>query len=307
MKFKSIRERLLASSMICGAALLGVSTEALAQTQAAGNEVTEIVVTGSRIKQPGLESASPITSIGADEIRLQQTSEVEQVIRFLPASVAGDNPARNNGTAGVTTVDLRGLGPQRNLIMIDGHRVTPYNENGSVDVSVIPTALLDRVDVITGGASAVYGSDAISGLINFVFKKNFEGVEFDTGYSQTGAKDGATYRASLTLGVNAPDDRGNLAMSLGYSKREPVLLGDRPQGQVGVVSATGGGLGVLVPPEPTNCGGPGAVATNFGGSSTTVPSRLALVGVPASTGAFQVREDRTLDKNCSVFNFNPFN
>ena len=295
----------MASSMICGVALLGLSSQAFAQ--AGADEVEEVVVTGSRITTPGLQSASPITSIGAAEIALQQTSEVEQVLRFLPSTIPGDNPARNNGTAGATTVDLRGLGPQRNLIMIDGKRITPYNENGRVDVSVVPTALLERVDVITGGASAVYGSDAISGVVNFVFKKNFEGVEFDTGYSQTGQKDGATYRAALTLGANAPDGKGNIAMSLGYSKREPVLLGDRPQGQVGIVSATGGGLGVTSPPSPTNCGGPGAVPTTFGGSSTTVPSRLALVGVPAATGAFQVREDRTLGPNCSVFNFNPFN
>ena len=105
MIFKSIRERLLASSMICGAALMGVSTQAYAQA-AAGNEIQELVVTGSRIKTPGLESASPITSIGSEEIRLQQTSEVEQIIRFLPSSVPGDNPARNNGTAGASTIDL---------------------------------------------------------------------------------------------------------------------------------------------------------------------------------------------------------
>lgn len=303
--FKTTRDRLMASSMICGVALMGLSSQAFAQ--AGAQELEEVVVTGSRITTPGLQSASPITSIGAAEIALQQTSEVEQILRFLPSTIPGDNPARNNGTAGATTVNLRGLGPQRNLIMIDGKRITPYNEGGAVDVSVVPTALIERVDVITGGASAVYGSDAISGVVNFIFKKNFEGVELDTGYSQTGDKDGATYRAALTLGANAPDGKGNIAVSLGYSKREPVLLGDRATGQVGIVSATGGGLGVTSPPSPTNCGGPGSVPTNFGGSSTTIPSRIALTGVPASAGAFQVREDRTFGPNCSVFNFNPFN
>ncbi len=295
----------MASSMICGVALMGLTSQAYAQ--AAGADVEEVVVTGTRITTPGLQSASPITSIGAEEIKLQQTSEVEQIIRFLPSSVPGDNPARNNGTGGATTVDLRGLGPQRNLIMIDGKRITPYSELGRVDVSTIPTALIERVDVITGGASAVYGSDAISGVVNFIFKKNFEGVELDTGYSQTGDKDGATYRAALTFGASAPDGKGNVAVSLGYSKREPVLLGDRASGQVGIVTLTGGGLGVTAPPSPTNCGGPGSVPTTFGGSSTTVPSRIALTGVPAATGAFQVRDDRTFGPNCSVFNFNPFN
>ncbi|MDP3853704.1 TonB-dependent receptor domain-containing protein [Phenylobacterium sp.] len=302
MKIKTMRERLLASSMICGVAMAAFSaTAAYAQTE---EEVAEVVVTGSRIQVPGLQSASPITTVGADEIRLQQASEIEQVIRFLPASVPGDNPARNNGTAGVSTVNLRGMGPQRNLIMVDGKRVTPYDVNGRVDVSVIPTAMLDRVDVITGGASAVYGSDAISGMINFILKKDFEGVEFDTGYTQTGEGDGKTYRAALTVGANVADGRGNVALNMGYSKREPVLLGDRPFGQVGVVTATGGGLGVTAPPAPTNCGGPGSVPTTFGGSTTTVPTRLAIAGGP---GLGQIRDDGTLGANCSVFNFNPFN
>src|SRR3990167_1393015 len=214
-----MRERLLASSMICGVAMAAFSaTAAYAQ-----EEVQEVVVTGSRIQVPGLQSASPITTVGADEIRLQQASEVEQVIRFLPASVPGDNPARNNGTAGVSTINLRGLGPQRNLIMMDGKRITPYDVNGRVDVSVIPTAMLERVDVITGGASAVYGSDAISGMINFILKKDFEGVEFDAGHSLTGDGDAKTYRAALTVGANVADGRGNVVMNLGYSKREPLL------------------------------------------------------------------------------------
>ncbi|WP_411288799.1 TonB-dependent receptor domain-containing protein, partial [Phenylobacterium sp.] len=185
--------------------------------------------------------------------------------------------------------------------------VPASSTSGVVDIGTIPAGLIERVDVVTGGASAVYGSDAISGLVNFIFKRNFEGVELDTGYSQTGDKDGATYRAALTIGANVAEGRGNVAMSLGYSKREPVLLGDRAIGQVGIVTATGGGLGVTSPPHPVNCGGPGSVPTTFGGSSTTIPSRIALVGVPAATGAFQVREDRTLGPNCSVFNFNPFN
>lgn len=287
--------------MICGAALAAMSATAAYAQQ---DEVSEVVVTGSRIQVPGLESASPITTVSADEIRLQQTSEVEQIIRFLPVAVPGDNPARNNGTAGVSTVNMRGLGVQRNLIMVDGKRVTPYNVDGAVDVSVIPTAMLERVDVITGGASAVYGSDAISGAINFILKKNFEGVELDTGYSQTGEGDGKVYRAALTIGANVADGRGNVALNLGYSKREAVLLGDRPFGQVGVVTATGGGLGVTTPPSPTNCGGPGSVPTTFGGSTTTVPTRVAIAGGPALG---QFRDDGTLGANCSVFNFNPYN
>jgi len=300
-----LRERLLASSILCGAIFLGLTATQAVAAEAEANDVSEIVVTGSRIQVPGLQSASPITTVGAEEIRLQQTSEVEKIIRFLPVSVPGDGDARNNGTAGATTINLRGLGPQRNLIMVDGKRVTPYNTDGRVDVSIIPTAMLERVDVITGGASAVYGSDAISGLVNFILKRNFEGLETDVGFSQTGHKDGQTYRASVTLGANVADGRGNVAMNVGYSKREGVLLGDRPFGQIGIDTPTGFGLGVSAPPEPTNCSGPGAVANAFNGSTTTVPTRLAIAGVGGSLG--QIHDDRTIGPNCSTFNFNPFN
>jgi len=187
LNIKSKRQRLMASSMICGAAFAAMAVSPAAAQVA---EVEELVVTGSRIQVPGLESASPILTVGAAEIGLQQQPEVEKIIRFLPISVPSDGDAVNNGTAGVSTINLRGLGAQRNLVLIDGQRVTPYNTDGQVDVSVIPTAFLERIDVITGGASAVYGSDAISGAINFVLKKDFEGVELDTKYSVTGEGDG---------------------------------------------------------------------------------------------------------------------
>ncbi len=291
--------------MICGAAFAAMAVSPAAAQVA---EVEELVVTGSRIQVPGLESASPIMTVGAAEISLQQQPEVEKIIRFLPISVPGDGDAVNNGTAGVSTINLRGLGAQRNLVLIDGQRVTPYNTAGQVDVSVIPTAFLERVDIITGGASAVYGSDAISGAINFILKKNFEGVELDTKYSVTGAGDGEVISTSLTFGSNVADGRGNVAMSLNYSQREGVLFGTRPLGSMGIVTASGANYqnfldGRLPTPPPAGCGGPGSVAA--GGSTTTVPTRTQITGVGAA--AFQFREDGTLGPNCSVFNFNPFN
>ena len=271
-------------------------------------EVEELVVTGSRIQVPGLESASPIVTVGAAEIGLQQQPEVEKIIRFLPISVPSDGDAVNNGTAGVSTINLRGLGAQRNLVLIDGQRVTPYNTDGRVDVSVIPTAFLERIDVITGGASAVYGSDAISGAINFVLKKNFEGVELDTKYQVTGEGDGEVVTTSLTFGSNVADGRGNVAMSMNYSKREGVLLGARPLGNLGIVTASGANYqnfldGVQPTAAPAGCGGPNSVAA--GGSTTTLPTRTQITGVGAAQ--FQFREDGTLGANCGVFNFNPYN
>lgn len=306
MNIKSKRERLLASSMICGAAFAVMAVSPAAAQQVA--EVEELVVTGSRIQVPGLESASPIVTVGAAEIGLQQQPEVEKIIRFLPISVPSDGDAVNNGTAGVSTINLRGLGAQRNLVLIDGQRVTPYNTDGRVDVSVIPTAFLERIDVITGGASAVYGSDAISGAVNFVLKKNFEGVELDTKYQVTGEGDGEVVTTSLTFGSNVADGRGNVAMSMNYSKREGVLLGARPLGNLGIVTASGANYqnfldGVQPTAAPAGCGGPNSVAA--GGSTTTVPTRTQITGVGAAQ--FQFREDGTLGANCGVFNFNPYN
>lgn len=291
--------------MICGAAFAAM---AVSPATAQVAEVEELVVTGSRIQVPGLESASPILTVGAAEIGLQQQPEVEKIIRFLPISVPSDGDAVNNGTAGVSTINLRGLGAQRNLVLIDGQRVTPYNTAGQVDVSVIPTAFLERVDIITGGASAVYGSDAISGAINFILKKNFEGVELDTKYSVTGAGDGEVISTSLTFGSNVADGRGNVALSMNYSQREGVLFGTRPLGNLGIETASGANYqnfldGRQPTPPPAGCGGPGSVAA--GGSTTTVPTRTQITGV--GTSAVQFREDGTLGPNCGVFNFNPFN
>lgn len=305
LNIKSKRQRLMASSMICGAAFAAMAVSPAAAQVA---EVEELVVTGSRIQVPGLESASPILTVGAAEIGLQQQPEVEKIIRFLPISVPSDGDAVNNGTAGVSTINLRGLGAQRNLILIDGQRVTPYNTDGRVDVSVIPTAFLERIDVITGGASAVYGSDAISGAINFILKKDFEGVELDTKYSVTGEGDGEVISTSLTFGSNIADGRGNVAMSMNYSKREAVLLGARPLGNLGIVTASGANYqnfldGQQPTPSPAGCGGPNAVAA--GGSTTTIPTRTQITGV--GTSALQFREDGSLGPNCSVFNFNPYN
>jgi len=132
---KSMRQRLLASSMICGAALL--ATQVQAQSTSV---VQEVVVTGSRIQTPGIQSASPIVTINSEQIRQQQTPEAEKILRLLPSVVPGDGDAVNNGTAGVSTVNLRRLGAQRNLVLLNGKRMTPYNVDGEVDLSNVPTS-----------------------------------------------------------------------------------------------------------------------------------------------------------------------
>jgi iron complex outermembrane recepter protein len=300
---------MLATTIIAGMSFVAPAFAQTATPPLAEDEV--VVVTGTRIQTPGTTSSSPITSVGAAELEFNQSSEVEKVLRDLPITVPGDGENTNNGTAGATTVNLRDLGAQRNLIMIDGKRVTPYNINGIVDISIVPSAMLERVDIVTGGASAVYGSDAISGAINFVLKRNFEGVEANYETSTTGVSDGRTHNASLAFGSALPDDRGNVAMAFSYAKRDGVQFGARDYGRVGVSTASGAGLGNTGAAEPANCSGPNTVPTTFGGSGTTVPARINSIpgntGVGTGTQGLQVTDNGGIGPFCNQFNFNPYN
>ncbi|MEQ1808420.1 MAG: TonB-dependent receptor [Terricaulis sp.] len=297
--------------LFVGAALAALSqgTTAFAQDAAAFEDEEAIVVTGTRIRSPGVVSASPIDSVDAEEIARQQQPELERVIRVLPITIPGDGQNTNNGTIGAATLNLRGLGPQRNLIMMDGQRVTPFGPPGTVDTQVIPTALIERIDIITGGASATYGSDAISGAINMIMRRDFEGVDLTYNRSITGEGDGEINSAALTMGAGLENNRGNVTLSLNYGNREGVLFGARPLGRLGIVTADGGGYSEFLsgqPPlaPPAGCGGDDTVATSQGGSSRTVPTRLSIAGGP---GLGQFRDDGTIGANCSLFNFNPYN
>jgi iron complex outermembrane recepter protein len=289
---------------------LFISQGVMAQEEAAADKTVEkIQVTGSRIRSANAMSTSPISTIGEIEIKQQQQPEVERIIRNLPSALPGDGSNVNNGSGGAASINLRGLGRNRNLVLMNGKRMVPFNTSGHVDTSSIPTALIDRIDLVTGGASAVYGSDAISGAMNVVLKNDFEGVEFETGHSRTAEADAFTQNASLTLGGNFDDDKGNAVMSIGWLNRDPLLLGQRALGNLGIDTASGAnysnfldGIAPTPPADPT-CGGPNAVEA--GGSTTTIPTRIALFGVPSVGGQF--RDGGNIGSNCSVFNFNPYN
>ena len=296
---------------------MSMTNSAYAQSSNSEDVIEEVVITGSRITRPGTISSSPIQTITAEEISFQQEVEVERILRDLPATIAGDGQNTNNGTEGAATVDLRGLGSERNLILLNGRRVTPFNYNGEVDTSIIPTALIDRIDIVTGGASAVYGSDAIAGAINIIMKTNFEGLDLQVSKSTTEEGDGDIDNISLTIGSNLADGRGNVAMNISYAKREQLLLGQRPLGQLGIATEDGSNYDAFLagqPPAPSTvagCDGPNAVAA--GGSTTSIPTRIAIAG---AGGVGQFLNDRTVftgdggdgeGQGCSLFNFNPFN
>ncbi len=299
----------------CGVALAGsilaIPCVALAQDEGdddTDNRVIEdVIVTGTRIQNQNVIAASPVTTIGQEEIAFKQTPNIERVFRDLPITIPGDGENVNNGTAGQATLDLRALGPERSLILIDGKRLTPYDINGIVSTDVIPVNMLERVDVVTGGASAVYGSDALSGAVNFVLRKDFEGAEVDIGYSDTEGGGEDSHFINVLFGTNFADGRGNITIGGGRTSRGSILLADRDYGIFGVSSATGSGLG-SAPQRPTgDCQGNTEFTTAHStgvGSTTAIPSTLNL----RSGNSYQFRDDGSLQLGeCARFNFNPFN
>ena len=234
-----LKKVLLASTACAGAALL--SSPAFAQAaqpvEAEPDLVEtpttqEIVVTGSRISRPNLEQSSPVSVIDAEEISLSQPTSAEEFLRDLPGSVPGTNPSVNNGANGSATLNLRGLGTNRNLILLNERRIVPATLGGVVDLNIIPVALLERTDVFTGGASSAYGADAVAGVVNFITRRNFAGFDINANYGITERGDGANRRIDLTTGANFDDGRGNAVFSVSYTKTDPVLQGERAIGTV---------------------------------------------------------------------------
>ena len=297
--------RFLRATVLTGA-IAALCAPALAQDDG-DEQLEEITVTGTRIRNQNVVAASPVTTIGQEEIALKQTPNIERVFRDLPITIPGDGENVNNGTAGQATLDLRGLGPERSLIMIDGKRLAPYDIDGVVSTDIIPVNMLERVDVVTGGASAVYGSDALSGAVNFVLRDDFQGFEVEASYSDTEDGGEDSYNISALLGVNFDDDRGNITIGGGRTTRGAILLADRSYGVYGVSSTTGSGLG-SAPAEPSaDCSGNTEFTTAHStgvGSTTAIPATLNL----RSGNSYQFRDDGSLVQGeCARFNFNPFN
>jgi outer membrane receptor protein involved in Fe transport len=322
------RERLLASSMIVGAALAGVSaTQAYAAPAAtpaatpASSEVSEIVVTGTRIPTPNLTSVAPVTSVTAADIKAQGVARVEDLINSLPQAFAAQGSNVSNGSNGTATVNLRALGSARTLVLIDGKRLQAGNPTSSIvavaaDLNFIPTALVERVDVLTGGASAVYGADAVAGVVNFIMNRNFEGVRVDAQYSfyqhnqqdpegvqgvvqaaQNKAaiksffqvpgdfKGGEGDQESITIGVNAPDGKGNVTAYATHVNINPVLASNYDYTACSLNS------------------GDSFAAAGCGGSGTAFPTRFGSFIVDPSGPGNTFRPRVGTD----VYNFAPTN
>jgi iron complex outermembrane receptor protein len=191
-----------------------------AQEAEEAKDVERIEITGSRIKRTDLESASPITVFTSADIEASGHVTLEKFVQSLPAvNGAAQGSNVNNGSAGNATVSLRGLGSGRTLVLINGRRFA------SNDLNSIPLSFVERVEVLRDGASTVYGSDAIAGVVNFITKSNFEGTEVSAQTDMTGEGDGETYKLSVTTGASS--EKGNVVLALEYSKRNPISQGAR--------------------------------------------------------------------------------
>ncbi len=242
-------------SLAVGAAL-GLTTMTFMPANAqdlSANQLEEVIVTGSRIQRLNLVSASPVTQVDAEEFKFTGTTRVEDLVKNLPQVYSNQNSTQQNGATGTATLNLRNLGDERTLVLVNGRRLpagSPVQGGQGADINQIPGALIKRVEVLTGGASATYGSDAVAGVVNFIMMDDFEGVQLDAQYSGythdndsnrwQGVVEDAGYPApsgdttdgeiedmSLIIGGNFDGGRGNATAYGTYRKIKPVWAGDR--------------------------------------------------------------------------------
>ncbi len=212
----------LALTSVALAAQLAWPGLAAAQTE----EAARVTITGSRIRSLSLVSTSPVTQLGAEQISLLRANTVEDLSSKLPQINGGVNgTAVGSDAFGAQTLDLRGLGQSRTLVLINGTRAAPFGLRNAVDVNFIPATLIQRVDVLTGGAAAVYGADAVSGVVNFVMNDRFQGVQAQA--SHRTAKGGAAQSSVNLTGGMKLGGRGSLVGYVEYTKRSELLAGER--------------------------------------------------------------------------------
>ncbi len=209
--------------MIAGAAAMGLAMPAVAQENDQVSQVSDIVVTGSRIARQDYKSSSPIVTVSAEDFQATGAVTIDSLMNDMPQFTPSVSSTSNNpSNGGQANLDLRSLGSKRTLVLMNGCRLVPSNSDGSVDVNLIPTALIKSVETISGGASAAYGSDAVAGVANFIINDSFEGVQIDAQYGQTDRNDGETESYSLTIGGNFADDKGNAVISINRSTRSMI-------------------------------------------------------------------------------------
>lgn len=224
------------SALFYSACLIAVTAALPVFAQdAAPAETDEVVVTGTRLNTRALNSPQPVTTVGSEQIELQGYTQVSDIVEQLPALRSSTSSIQALGSA--ATLNLRGLGSNRTLTLVNGRRhVAGVAGSSAVDVNTIPSALIDRIEVLTGGASAVYGSDAVTGVVNFVMKRDFEGTEITAQGGLSGQGDGAEAFVSLAHGRNFDGGKGNVSVALQANRREAIAYGDRSWSRDGAVA-----------------------------------------------------------------------
>ncbi|WP_338245035.1 TonB-dependent receptor domain-containing protein [Aurantiacibacter hainanensis] len=244
MKTFSNKQLFKAVLLAGGASTLTVAFPAMAQEADVGDDVQvgeeesnsdrRIVVTGSRIGSQDFNSNSPMVTVDEGLLEQSSTAAIESNLNKLPQFVPAQTPTAGGdiqptatNTPGAATISLRGIGTNRNLVLIDGRRGTPGNASGVVDISTIPSAAIERIETISGGASATYGADAVAGVTNFILKRDFEGLELDAQMGITQEGDNFEYQLSGIMGADFDDGRGNVSLAMSMNTREANYQRDR--------------------------------------------------------------------------------
>lgn len=237
---RSLRDRverpLLASAGAAALCLLGSPSYAqeLPPSETTAEAATgDITVTGTRVVRDGYSAPTPVTVVGEEFIRATAPNNIAEVVNQMPAVIGSTTPnnsqgAISNGAAGVNALNLRGLGTIRTLVLVDGHRSAPSLATGEVDINTIPQQLVKRIDIVTGGASADYGSDAVGGVVNFILDNDFTGIKTDLQYGETTYGDNESYKAAASLGTKFAGGRGRFVVSGEFYKANGVRNQPRP-------------------------------------------------------------------------------
>lgn len=266
------------------------SATTMAAEEEEAKKVERIEVTGSRIKRTDVENASPILVMDREAIDVSGQISIGDILQKIPAAGAALNTAFNNGGNGSTNMDLRNLGSQRLLVLVNGRRWVS-SLGATVDLNTIPTSAIERVEVLKDGASALYGSDAIAGVVNIITRKDFEGVELSSYVGENMSEgDGRQYTAEMTLGTST--DKGGILFNATHTTQQPIWAGDREVSSVGY-SSTGTNTRLGVSASTLSAANQAAMIANGYKTTTATSGRYDLMtkeGTGAATGLDKFRQ-----------------
>lgn len=284
------------SSILASAPALAqpAQTPAAEETATPSSGTGEITVTGSRITRRDYVSESPIVTMGSEALTQSGSTSIEQALNTLPQiTTSASSQANFNSRAGQASVNLRGLGQQRTLVLVDGRRMQPSGSDGSVDLNLIPAALVENIEVITGGASSTYGSDAVSGVVNLKLKKHFTGIELNATAGSTFRGDGGNNSIGMVAGTNFAGGRGNGWLSFNFTDRGDVPFTGRDylSGQVLSTNTQNGLITAVASNLPTQA------------AVTSVFSSYGVTGTVSRSSTFSMNADGTLFVGTGAINF----